>query len=129
MKGGGGAPRLWGGGRVLPRGAGGTPSPLDGYMAESRMFFHPEIIKLNILVSVSDPLHFDPILIRNPESRIEKKISFFSFLIILVDFYASLSRFYCNPYPFSRFLKWIRIRPIKVDPDPNTDFGDKNIDN
>ena len=36
--------------------------------------------------------------------------------MILVDLYASLSRFFCYPDPDQRFLKWIRIRPNDTDP-------------
>ena len=44
----------------------------------------------------------------------EKKKNYI--LIILVDLYASLSRFFCYPDPDQRFLKWIWIRPNDTDP-------------
>ena len=43
----------------------------------------------------------------------QKVISYI--LIIWVDFYLSLSRFFCYPDPYPRFLKWIRIRPNDTD--------------
>ena len=46
-------------------------------------------------------------------------------LIILVDFYVILSRFFCYPDPDKLFLRWIRIRQmirIRPDPDPKHCF-------
>ena len=38
------------------------------------------------------------------------------YIIILVDFYVSLCKFFCYPDPDQRFLKWIWIWPYDTDP-------------
>ena len=50
------------------------------------------------------------------QKRDLKKTKNYDILITLVDFYASLSRFFCYPDPGQRFLKWIRILPNEGDP-------------